>query len=846
MDPPATMNPPATPRPHLDSARPMSTPRSQTVQSTVDSLQKTQFERKRVRPLLAKDVKTFQVGSTKRWLHYHLAALEAFYCEEKGKRASMQQVEKDLEVCLEKVIKTMDEAKNLDTIKAIKVALGSYASTPRENARYPYFVKAANLALKLLQPVQIGDSKAAVNFDHPDSVLFMTHDPKYIRSYHKGHKTFRKPDMILTYRKHLQTCYNSPSDLLEQVLRAPPRALQWTEGLLFVEKKLDKKTLVGPGGAYNASTMLEEEGPEVIADVEEIEGELQAAFPDSNDVNLMTQGPPSPHRVASKAESEASVGTKRGSEAAGIEEHAVSTKSQKVAEDQTANVMENNEADCPIVQLAEYAAEAMFNSFGRNHVLGIMLKGSLLNVWHYDHECPLQMIGFNFIKDLPHFFLLLFVLQRFSPKDWGHLPGFSDFNKGVPEGPEHGDAETQEQEGTMDLSNIWRYEGEFEGGKTASFKGRRADHLPDKFGINGRSTAVRIGSVAVTKEEGEETIDLDSVLKLSWREKNRKREEEFIKKAHDEFGGKEFPPGDNPLDYLPKILASHEYSEFSTDIIRTAVLRDLNDMRPLAARVPDLTGMPKYDPIQSLTKKGDEALLDGFLSLIYCHAMLWSIGIEHGDISSGNLMVYPKDGNPKLCDFDLAHFADLIRPAGYSNTGTWAFMAIELLSKMAMGGRVPRLYRHEIESFVAVLIWVAFRYRDGVLISNPPLGDWINTSYGECKLAREDTYMIIRDNQELEPKQDRISPESKLWRILRDALNQMSKVDGLKNADRVDLYSADPGSEEALKLQAKIEKIDGLGYIDTLFVWQLFKSPRGREVASLLQTYIRAPKAAVA
>ncbi|KAF6765432.1 hypothetical protein DFP72DRAFT_867826, partial [Ephemerocybe angulata] len=250
--------------------------------------------------------------------------------------------------------------------------------------------------------------------------------------------------------------------------------------------------------------------------------------------------------------------------------------------------------------------------------------------------------------------------------------------------------------------------------------------------------------------------------------------------------------------------------------------------------------MPRYEPIQALTKTGDEALLNGFLALLYGHAMFWSIGIEQRDISAGNLMFNPNDGKPQLCDFDLAH-TDLIRPAGYSNTGTRAFMALELLSWLAMKGHVPRLYRHEIESFVAVLIWVAFRYRDGVLISNPTLGDWINASYSECRSAREKTYTVIRDNLELGPKQDRISPESKLWRIIRDALGQMFKVDALRTVHKFDFDDADPGSEEALKLQEKIEEIDGLGYIDTLFVWQLFKSPRGREVASLLQTYIRAP-----
>ncbi|KAF5335067.1 hypothetical protein D9611_010831 [Ephemerocybe angulata] len=336
--------------------------------------------------------------------------------------------------------------------------------------------------------------------------------------------------------------------------------------------------------------------------------------------------------------------------------------------------------------------------------------------------------------------------------------------------------------------------------------------------------------------EGSEATNRKA-LKISLHQVSRSREVELAQNALEDLAGTGFlaHSGGDPLDYPPRNLASHEYPDLSVDIIR-------KDTRPFGARVPDLLVMPRYEPIQALTKTGDEALLNGFLALLYGHAMLWSIGIEQRDISAGNLMFNPNNGKPQLCDFDLAH-TDLIRPAGYSNTGTWAFMALELLSWLAMGGRVPRLYRHEIESFVAVLIWVAFRYRDGVLISNPPLGDWINASYSECKSAREKTYMIIQDNLELEPKQDRISPESKLWRILRDALEEMDGVDAMQRLQKYHLLKkADPGSEEASKLQAKIEDIDGLGYIDTLFVWQLFKSPRGQEVARLLQTYIRAPQ----
>ena len=133
--------------------------------------------------------------------------------------------------------------------------------------------------------------------------------------------------------------------------------------------------------------------------------------------------------------------------------------------------------------------------------------------------------------------------------------------------------------------------------------------------------------------------------------------------------------------------------------------------------------------------------------------MLWSVGIRHGDISDNNLMWDPKTQKPKLCDFDLSHLCERPKlgpkevgpsgPTGFSNTGTWIFMATELLSHDAMDGRVKRVYRHEVEAFIAVLVWIICRYQDGKLRGGDPLGHWIQTSYLECSAKRRRTFIQI-------------------------------------------------------------------------------------------------------
>ena len=52
-------------------------------------------------------------------------------------------------------------------------------------------------------------------------------------------------------------------------------------------------------------------------------------------------------------------------------------------------------------------------------------------------------------------------------------------------------------------------------------------------------------------------------------------------------------------------------------------------------------------------------------------------------------------------------------PSGNERTGTIPFMAIDLLEKEAIQGKVQHLYQHDAESLIWVLAWVCLRYEDG-------------------------------------------------------------------------------------------------------------------------------------
>ena len=119
------------------------------------------------------------------------------------------------------------------------------------------------------------------------------------------------------------------------------------------------------------------------------------------------------------------------------------------------------------------------------------------------------------------------------------------------------------------------------------------------------------------------------------------------------------------------------------------------------------------------------------------HYHLWRGGVEHNDISKNNLM-YDKVNEDRgiLNDFDLAHLRGKPRPSGSERTGTMPFMALDLLIKAALNGKITRLYRHDCESFAWVLLWICCRYKDGKLIDEAPLSKLITDDFMTCFITK--------------------------------------------------------------------------------------------------------------
>ena len=235
--------------------------------------------------------------------------------------------------------------------------------------------------------------------------------------------------------------------------------------------------------------------------------------------------------------------------------------------------------------------------------------------------------------------------------------------------------------------------------------------------------------------------------------------------------------------------------------------------------------------------------------------MLWSIGIRHNDISEGNMMVDKKTNKAKLCDFDLSHLATPpdfskpeeapIGPTGFTNTGTWVFMANELLSAQAMDGNVKRIYFHDVESLVAVLLWVTCRYKEGELVEQNPLPfeHWKSVIFERVLTRRRRTYDDIRRHQIQRP----LHVPDWLWKLLASLIPRL--VAHLNWID--DAHGRDPQMELDIKLshlygteppaKSEVEEpfiYEDLRTLERILKWHLFARAEASRFIKILEREI--------
>jgi hypothetical protein len=299
----------------------------------------------------------------------------------------------------------------------------------------------------------------------------------------------------------------------------------------------------------------------------------------------------------------------------------------------------------------------------------------------------------NFVQDFPDFAVLLCILQRFDRRAWGQHDAFR----------------------LKDGESPWNGEGDYELCMRSLNKQKLNFSLTPseaKMAVHllGRGTSVcGITSTDDNPLGSGSLAGVDMVIKVSRPEVRRRSEVDMIQFALDAASqGDSFafpdelgiPPRKHVIrGHLPVVIASLEVPEPLTSVFGSA--RGTRCLRLIVAL--------KLHKIRELTQiEFVQAFLDCFLCSSYPtlrsfsmligldkgHRKLWMAGVQHRDISLNNLMYYRADDGQVhgvLNDFDLAILRDEgEREVGTDRTGTWPFMAIDLLEDLS--GEVVHSY----------------------------------------------------------------------------------------------------------------------------------------------------------
>ncbi len=209
-------------------------------------------------------------------------------------------------------------------------------------------------------------------------------------------------------------------------------------------------------------------------------------------------------------------------------------------------------------------------------------------------------------------------------------------------------------------------------------------------------------------------------------------------------------------DRMPQVMDEHQYNEYTR--IREMVGLSFKTYHDGAeSEVFPVITMERLQPLHTLTGqafvKGWVQLMRGMLHFCACdlgnlrltahiaHYLNWCNGIQHKDISLNNLMYRRKPDNT-LCavlnDWDLSSVVTEGKEtcSGFELTGTVPFMAIDLLSEEALAGKIRHLYRHDLESFIWVFLWVVHCCLNGQKLVKPPFEKWSTPDVEACGGAK--------------------------------------------------------------------------------------------------------------
>ena len=223
--------------------------------------------------------------------------------------------------------------------------------------------------------------------------------------------------------------------------------------------------------------------------------------------------------------------------------------------------------------------------------------GTMIYITWSDRQSVIRTRGFNIIDNLPHFLLILLIMQRFDLARWGFFTSFKE----------------SEIHRTRDRHDSHVLEATFIPNKTINIF-PYDDPVHTGFNLVGRSTSAagaRDAADGIPPRSQDIREGNDMIAKFSWPEETRTSEVEIIEKARGIGEADKLVGG-----HIPEMLGNIDppYLTCSTRIIRAFLNLDTAGARVLRVIV--------FPRLKELRYLDEEDMLMAFLDCFFCEVSL--------------------------------------------------------------------------------------------------------------------------------------------------------------------------------------------------------------------------------
>ncbi|KAA1470073.1 hypothetical protein DENSPDRAFT_870715 [Dentipellis sp. KUC8613] len=460
------------------------------------------------------------------------------------------------------------------------------------------------------------------------------------------------------------------------------------------------------------------------------------------------------------------------------------------------------------IRLSNYAANALSLAGNRRYVTGVLLQNAKATLWYFDRMGIVRSQAFDLFADPWLTVLTAVAIDCCNAQAVGYQPLLS---------PSFNESRSSVKGSNLDMSNAINRSGN--GTTPAGFSFTVTnDALHLQRGLIGRGTVVlplRPTSMSIKACTSE-----DLIAKMSWPLAYRGREDALIRMIRQRVGSRW-------KKHIPDIQCSLCLEGDTLDLPRFKMgLRE----RVEDERVFRVLVCPRYERLQYAQTLEEFKTI--FVDNVRCHhAVFTNAKVLHRDLSADNLMFH-RDTDGGVCgvlnDWDMALDLKTQAPSRKPTDpiGTTPFMALELLTEEPSTHR----YRHDLESFVYILIWCTIQLGlDGRLLRprHPALADWCHGDWAANGRAKLSALMPFSDEQRALLKAVRapFRPLVDTW--IRPLLRLLRRAHG-RRADHVEaLALADDGkAHAAYRLRSESWDEDTIG---GSFTYEAFMYTIGEE-----------------